>query len=284
VNIHPLAVVSAQAQLADDVTVGPFAIIEPDVVVGPGCTIEARVNIKMGTTLGPHNKVFEGTVLGGFPQHAKMPTNPGRVVIGAYNVFRENATVHRALQASAVTSIGDNNLFMVGAHVGHDCVVGNEGIFANNSMLGGHVTVDDQAYVSGGVAVHQFCRIGRLAMVGGMARVVQDVAPYVMIDGVSKYVCGLNSVGLRRRGYSFSDVAQLKAAYRLIFRSRSTWTEILETLKRDFSTGPAALLHDFLAASKRGVVRERRVALGPATIKLRTAEVDEDPGLHKLAG
>lgn len=196
VNIHPQALVSPQAQLGHGVTVGPFCIIEPDVVLGEHCTLASRVVIKSGTTLGEHNTIYEGAVVGGYPQHTRMPERLGRVTVGSHNAIRENCTIHRALNEGGTTTVGDHNLLMVAAHVAHDCTIGDYTVIANNVLLGGFVTVADRAFVSGAVGVHQFCRIGRLAMVGGCARVVQDVPPYVMVDGHSGLIVGLNLVGL----------------------------------------------------------------------------------------
>jgi UDP-N-acetylglucosamine acyltransferase len=274
VNIHPQALVSPQATLGQNVKIGAFSIIEPDVVLGIDCTIAGRVVIKSGTTLGDNCTVHEGTVLGGFPQHTRMPEHLGRVVIGSHNTFRENCTVHRALHDGTITKVGDNNLFMVGAHVAHDCTVGDHTIFANNVLLGGFVTVGDRAFVSGAVAVHQFCRVGRLAMIGGCARVVQDVPPYVMVDGHSGLIVGLNLVGLRRNGYGPEQIAQLKTAYRLIYRRGLRWVEVLEQLKLEFPTGPAADFQPFLSQGTRGFVQERRMPPG-ATLKLRRASDDD---------
>ncbi len=275
-NIHPQAIVSPHARLGRDITVGPFSIIEADVEIGDHCTLASGVVIKNGTTLGARNTVFEGAVLGGFPQHARMPERLGRVVIGSHNTIRENCTIHRALNDGSLTRVGSNNLLMVGVHVAHDCVVGDNTIFANNALLGGFVTVGERAFVSGAVGVHQFCRIGRLAMIGGCARVVQDVPPYVLVDGHSGLIVGLNLVGLRRNGYTAEEIAQLKSAYRLIYRSGLRWVEILEQLKQ-FTTGPAADFHAFLSQGTRGFVQERRMPPG-ATLKLRRASDEEHDG------
>jgi UDP-N-acetylglucosamine acyltransferase len=274
VNIHPQALVSAQAKLGDNVTVGPFCIIEPDVVIGDRCSLASRVVIKSGTTLGDNNTIHEGTVLGGFPQHTRMPEQLGRVEIGSNNTIRENCTVHRALNAGSVTRVGDNNLLMVGAHVAHDCTVGNQLVLANNALLGGFVAVADKAFVSGAVAVHQFCRVGRMAMIGGCARVIQDVPPYVMIDGQTGMVVGLNLVGLRRNGYSADDIAQLKAAYRLVYRRGLRWSDVLAQLKLEFPSGPAADFLPFFSQGTRGFVQERRMPPN-ATLKLRRASDDD---------
>lgn len=281
-NIHPLAIVSPHAKLGQGITVGPFSIIEPDVVVGSGCTLAARVVIKNGTVLGDNNTIYEGAVLGGCPQHTNMPERLGRVIIGSHNTFRENVTVHRALKEEAVTRIGNRNLLMVAAHVAHDCSVGDKIVLANNVLLGGFVSVADQAFVSGAVAVHQFCRVGRLAMIGGCARVVQDVPPYVMVDGRSGLIVGLNLVGLRRNGFAPEEIAQLKAAYRLIYRRGLRWVEVLDTLQLEFPTGPAAHFHSFLSQGTRGFIQERRMPPG-ATLKLRSASDDEGESRGPIA-
>ena len=284
-NIHPRALVSPQAKLGHGVTVGPFSIVEPDVTIGDYCTLAARVVVKSGTTMGQHNRVFEGAVLGGLPQHMRTPEHLGRVSIGSYNTFRENVTVHRALSDGSLTEIGDHNLLMVGSHAAHDCTIGDHAILTNNALLGGFVSVGERAFVSGAVAVHQFCRIGRLAMIGACARVVQDVPPYVTVDGQSGLIVGLNLVGLRRNGYTSEDITQLKAAYRLIYRHGLRWVDVLEQLKQEFTSGPAADFYPFLSQGTRGFVQERRLP-PTATLKLRRASDDENErgGLTAKAG
>ena len=273
-TIHPLAIVSPEAQIGNHVTIGPFAVIESDVVIGEGCRIAAHAVIKDGTTLGPHNEVGEAAILGGHPQHLKKPERLGRLVVGSHNIIREHATMHRAMQPGAATLVGEHNMFMAGAHVAHDCCVGNRVVLANNALLAGHVIVEDAAFLSGGVGVHQFCRIGTLAMVGGLARVIQDVPPYVLIDGITGCVVGLNLVGLRRNGFTTEQVAELKRAYRLIYRRGTKWSEILEALQSEFTEGPATAFHRFLSGGKRGFVQERRLPPG-ATIKLRSHVADQ---------
>lgn len=282
-RIHPLALVDPEARLGADVSIGPFSIVEAGVEIGDRCVLESRVVVKQGTILGSDNHVFEGAVLGGLPQHVRVPARTGQVRIGSHNTLRENVTVHRALEPDHTTTIGDHNLLMVAAHIAHDCRVGDQTIFANNAMLAGHVTVEDRAFLSGNVAVHQFCRVGQLAMVGGLARVVKDVPPFMLVDGGTNYVVGLNTVGLRRNGFGSDDLIQLKAAYRAIYRRGLTWSEILQRLAAEFTVGPAAALAPFLAASKRGIVAERR--LPPArTLKLPQAEPLGERALRIKAG
>jgi UDP-N-acetylglucosamine acyltransferase len=280
--IHPTAAIDPLARIADDVRIGPFCVIEADVTIGAGCVLEARVSVKDGTQLGSQNYVAEGAILGGRPQHLKAGEHVGRLVIGHGNQIREGATIHRAFQPGHETLVGDNNLFMANAHVAHDCHIGNNVILANNVMLAGHVAVEDKAYLSGAAGVHQFCRIGTLVMLGGQAHISRDVPPYVMLDGLSSTIVGLNNVGLRRAGFTREDISTLKAAYRLIYRSGLPFNEMLAALKAQFDTGPAARYHDFFATGKRGFMQERRSPRG-ATLKVhgRDAGLDEPSDLRK---
>ena len=282
-SIHPQAIVSPRARLAPGVVVGPFSVIEADVEIGDACVLASHVVVKSGVTLGPNNEVGEGTVLGGNPQHLKAPPKLGRLIVGVGNTIREYCTLHRALHENSATIVGDNNLLMVGTHVAHDCRVGSHVIFANNVLLAGHVSVDDRAFISGAVGIHQFCRIGRLAMIGGHARVVQDVPPYVMVDPMSGCIVGLNLVGLRRNGFSADQIAELKAAYRVIYRQGLNWSSVLAQLKSEFSTGPAAAFHEFLSQGTRGFVQERRMP-PHATLKLRRDSDEDDRQLRVRAG
>ena len=250
-NIHPLAVVSPQAQIGCDVRIGPFAVVEDDVVIGDGCQLACHSVVKSGTRLGPKNVLAEGAVIGGLPQHVRCPNSIGRVEIGQGNTFREFVTVHRALKPEVATTMGDGNFLMAGAHVAHDCIVGSNVIMANNCLLAGHVTVGDRSFLSGAVAVHQFCRVGSMAMIGGHARVVRDVPPYVTIDGITGEVVGLNLVGLKRNGFTSDQIVVLKAAYRLIYRSGLPWREMLERLSSEFAEGPAAAMVEFLHGGSR---------------------------------
>jgi UDP-N-acetylglucosamine acyltransferase len=263
--------------------------VEPGAVLGDGCTLSSRVVIKSGTMIGRDNRIYEGAVIGGMPQHVHMPQHPGGVVLGDGNVIRENVTVHRALEAGHNTRIGNGCLLMVNTHVAHDCTLGDGVILTNNSMLGGHVTVGDRAYLAGAVAVHQFCRVGRLAMVGGLARVRQDIPPFVTIDGGSTMVVGLNRVGLRRASFTPQEVIQLKAAYRTIYRSTLPWEELLELLESQYTVGPAADFAPFFREGKRGFVQERRTPPG-ATVRLMRDGHDEESEVNlpveveKMAG
>lgn len=275
-SIHPLAVVSPGARLGVGVTVGPFAVVEEGVELGDFCKLATGTVIKAGVTAGCHNDFGEHAVIGGAPQHVARPEAIGRVVIGDHNVFREHVTVHRAMKPDGLTTVGNANYVMAGTHFGHDVTVGSHCIFANASLLGGHVTVEDRAFVSGAVAVHQFCRIGRLAMVGGHARVVQDVPPYMLLDGQSGCIVGLNIVGLRRSGHSADDISELKAAYRAIYRRGLPWREVIEALRLEFGGEATGHLRAFLEGGSRGFAQERRAPPAP-TLKLRVPDEDTPP-------
>jgi len=273
-NIHPLSVVSPQAELAADVTIGPLCVIEPGVRIGAGCRLDSHVIVKTGTTLGRNNRIHDSAILGGLPQHLRAEGPFGELVVGDGNIIRENVTMHRGLAEGAQTTVGNENMLMINTHIAHDCVVGNNCIMANNVMLSGHISVGDRAYLSGAVAIHQFCRIGCYAMVGGQAHITQDVPPYVTVDGLSSRVVGLNTVGLRRGGFSRDEISQLKEAYQVIYRSGLTWKEVLTALQNRFQQGPVAEWLDFLSTGSRGFVQERRTPRG-ATIKFRVHKEGE---------
>lgn len=270
-SIHPLAAVSPEARLGTGVRIGAFASVESGVELGDDCVVASGAVVKSGVKAGRRNEFCEHSVVGGAPQHVARPTDIGRVLIGDDNVFREHVTVHRGMKSGSDTVIGDANYVMAGVHFGHDCVIGSGCIFANGAMLGGHVHVEDKAFVSGAVAVHQFCRIGRLAMVGGHARVTQDIPPFMLVDGQSGCIVGLNVVGLRRSGHGPDEIADLKNAYRVIFRRGLSWQEVLDTLQAEFDSGPVLHLRGFLGSGKRGFTQERRPPPN-AMLRIRTAD------------
>jgi len=265
-SIHPTAVVSPQAELGSGVRIGPFCVVHKGVTIAADSELLSHAVIHPGVTMGEGNRVHEGAVIGGTPQHIKAQPPLGDLVIGNGNIFREHCTLHVALEPGKQTVIGNHNFLMVNTHVGHDCRVADHTIMANNVMLSGHVTIEDRAFLSGAVGVHQHCRVGRNAMVGGQSAVKQDVLPFVTVDGMSNKVVGLNTIGLRRAGYTASDLRQLKQVYRLIFRSGLPRREILERLARDFSTGPAAHCLAFMQSNPRGLLQERRGPVG-GTVK-----------------
>ncbi|MFN2456346.1 MAG: acyl-ACP--UDP-N-acetylglucosamine O-acyltransferase, partial [Pyrinomonadaceae bacterium] len=201
-SIHPTAIISPRAEIAPDAHIGAYAVIEEDVSIGAGCEIMAHVVIKRFTSLGRRNRVFEHAVLGGCPQDVKFKNERSRLIIGDDNLIRESATIHRASGEGEATRIGSRNFLMIGTHVAHNCVIGDDNIFANGAALAGHVTVEDHVFLSSNVGAHQFVRFGRYAMTGGKSKIVQDVLPFFITDGNPPRVRGINSIGLHRAGFT----------------------------------------------------------------------------------
>jgi UDP-N-acetylglucosamine acyltransferase len=216
-RIHPTAIVDAKAELAEDVTVGPFCIIEADVVIGSGCEIRSHSIIHSHTTLGQDNKIGPATILGGPPQDLKFHGEKSELIIGARNIIREGATVHRATGEDAVTRIGDDNYLMATSHVGHNCTFGNGVTLASFCGVSGFVTIEDFAIIGGMSGLHQYTTVGTMAMVAAMTRTARDVPPYMIVEGNPGRVRSLNVVGLRRRGIGAEAIASLKAAYGWLF-------------------------------------------------------------------
>jgi UDP-N-acetylglucosamine acyltransferase len=256
-GVHPSAVVSAAARLGAGVTVGPFALIEDETEVGANTEVRSHAVIKRFTALGEANTVHEGAVLGGEPQDVSFTGANSHLRIGGGNRIREGVTVHRATRPGGETVVGSECFLMAYVHVAHDCLIGDGAVLANNVALAGHVTIGERAFLSGGVVVHQFSRVGRLAMIGGNSKIVQDCLPFVITDGVPGRARGLNVVGLRRAGATAAQLRTLKEAYRVLLRSR---------LMREAALERMAALADplvdemiaFVRASKRGFHRAAR--------------------------
>ena len=230
----------------------PTAIIEDNVEIGPDCEIGAYAVIKRYTRLGARNRIYEHAVLGGEPQDVKFRGERSYLEIGDDNIIREFCTLHRANGEDQVTRIGSRNFLMVGVHVAHNCVIGDDNIFANEVALAGHIVVEDHVFLSNNVGAHQFVRFGRHAMVGGKSKIVQDVLPFFITDGNPPRLRGVNSVGLRRAGFSESARRALKEAYRVLFRSGIAFEEALNQLEPDENVSH---LVSFIRGSKRGVTR-----------------------------
>jgi UDP-N-acetylglucosamine acyltransferase len=232
----------------------PTAIIEPDVEIGPDCEVGAYAVIKRFTRLGARNRVYEHAVVGGEPQDVKFKGEQSFLAIGDDNIIREFCTLHRASGEGETTRIGSRNFFMIGVHVAHNCVIGDDNIFANEVALAGHITVEDRVFLSNGVGAHQFVRMGRFAMVGGKSKIVQDVLPFFITDGNPPRVRGLNTVGLTRAGFSEEAKRTLKNAYRTLFKSGALLTEALSELEQIDDENVAHLVR-FIRGSKRGITR-----------------------------
>jgi UDP-N-acetylglucosamine acyltransferase len=254
-NIHPTSIIEAGARVGEGVRVGPYAVIEHDTAIGDQCEIRAHASIKRFTTLGRANIIYEGAIIGGEPQDVSFRECESYVRVGAGNRIREGVTIHRGSREGSETVIGSDCFLMACSHVAHDCRLGDRVILANNVALAGHIRIDDQAFLSGGVVVHQFCRIGRLAMVGGNSKIVQDCLPFVITDGMPGRACGLNTVGLRRAGLKAAEIQQLKQAYRLLLRSSLRLEEALERM-REIESPLVEEMIAFAQVSQRGFCRE----------------------------
>jgi len=255
--IHHTAIVSSSGQLGTSVTVGPYAVIEDEVEIGPECEIGAHSVIKRFTRMGARNRVYEHVVLGGEPQDVKFRSETSYLEIGDENLIREFSTFHRANGEGQTTLVGSRNFFMVGMHVAHNCQIGDDNIFANEVALAGHIIVEDHVFVSNNVGAHQFVRMGRFAMVGGKSKIVQDVLPFFITDGNPPRVRGLNSVGLRRAGFSRDAMTALKSAYQVLFRNGLPLEEALAELERVDDPHVVHLV-EFIKTSKRGFTRAVR--------------------------
>jgi len=263
-DIHATALVDAKAELEAGVKVGAFAIIGPNVRIAAGTVIHPYAQVLGHTTIGPNNVVHSHCVIGGPPQDKKYKGEPTRITIGSGNTFRECCTVNLGtVQDTGVTTIGDENWIMAYVHIAHDCVVGSNTIMANATQLGGHVQVGDWAILGGITGVHQFVRIGAHAMTGAGTTLLQDLPPYVMSNGNPAATHGINSEGLRRRGFAESQILLIRRAYKQIYKSGQTLAQAIDALSQDSDEAQAspgdhavlAPLISFLQTSRRGITR-----------------------------
>ncbi|HSL54666.1 MAG TPA: acyl-ACP--UDP-N-acetylglucosamine O-acyltransferase [Pyrinomonadaceae bacterium] len=232
----------------------PTAVLENHVEIGPDCEIGAYAVVKQYTRIGARNRIFEHAVIGGEPQDVKFKGETSYLEIGDDNIIREYCTFHRANGEGATTRIGSRNFFMVGVHVAHNCVIGDDNIFANDVALAGHIEIEDHVFLSNNVGAHQFVRMGRYAMIGGKSKIVQDVLPFFITDGNPSRLRGVNSVGLRRGGFSEEERRALKEAYKLLFRSTVPVQDALRELDQVDDENVAHLVR-FIRSSKRGFIR-----------------------------
>jgi UDP-N-acetylglucosamine acyltransferase len=255
--ISPQAIIDPLAHVADNVEIGPWTYIGPDVEIGEGTIIGPHVIIKGPTKIGRENRFFQFSSIGEDAQDKKYKDEKTFLEIGDRNVFREFVTINRGvMQAGGITKIGNDNLFMAYVHIAHDCIIGNNTVFANHSTLAGHVTVGDFAILSGVAGVNQFCQIGPHSFIGAGTKVTKDVLPYVLVDGREAEACGLNLVGLKRRGYSSETINHLRRAYKIIYRSDLTVAQAIEQLNTMLAECPEVkLMIDALQNSTRGIVR-----------------------------
>jgi UDP-N-acetylglucosamine acyltransferase len=254
--IAPTARIHADAVIGPGVRVGEFCVIESDVTIGAGCVFEPYVYIKRWTTLGERNEISAGTVLGTDPLDKNFDGERSYLRIGNRNKIREHYTISRGTAPESATEIGSDNFIMTSGHIAHNCKLGNEIVVASCALLAGYVEVEDQAFISGGVVVHQYSKVGRLAMIAGNTRINSDTPPFFLYAGYNVEAKGLNIVGLKRAGYKASDVATLKKAYQILYRSNLKLEDALARIEAEIATEETRHLVQFIRKSERGICRE----------------------------
>jgi UDP-N-acetylglucosamine acyltransferase len=256
-RVHPTALIDPAADLADDVQVGPYVVVEGPVEVGPGCVLKAGAHLIGPLRLGPGNQVYSHAVLGEQPQHTKYAGEPTGLEIGEHNIFREHVTVNRSTTPGKPTQVGSHNFFMANVHIAHDCRVGNRCILANGALLAGHSVLEDGVCMSGNTAVHQFARVGRLAMIGGVSATSMDLPPF-LINQYINVVAGVNVIGMRRAGVCNAGIDAVRKAFHLIYRGDALLSHSLAEVEKQLGhVAEVAELVAFIRASKRGVSLDR---------------------------
>ncbi len=255
-QVHPSAIVDPGAVIGEGVEIGPHCLVGPGVTLGDRCRLHGHVVLTGPATIGAGNEFYPFACIGGRSQDLKYEREPTYLEIGADNTFREFTTVHRATAPGGATRVGSGGNFLAYSHIAHDCIVGDEVVFSNNGTLAGHVEVGDRAVVGGLTAIHQFCRIGRLAISGGCSKIVQDVPPFMMVDGNPAHVRHINQVGMERAGFTKETIRTIKDAFRILYRSDLNTAQALTRLEEDFP-GQVEIrqLIDFVRESKRGIIR-----------------------------
>lgn len=253
--IHPSAIIDPKAKIGKATSIGPFAVVDGDVKVGEECAIGPHVYLTGQTEIGSGTKIHAGCVIGDLPQDLRFSGELTGVIIGENNMIREHVTIHRSNKPNEPTRIGSNNLLMAHCHVGHNAVVGNHVIIANGALLGGHSEVRDRVFISATCMIHQFARIGALALMQGGSGISKDLPPYTIARGNNE-ICGLNTVGLRRAGFTSAERLELRRLYHFLFRSGRKLRDLVGEARTEFKSEKAQLLLDFLAAGKRGFCRD----------------------------
>ncbi|MHA1536469.1 MAG: acyl-ACP--UDP-N-acetylglucosamine O-acyltransferase [Alphaproteobacteria bacterium] len=262
-DVHPTAIIDEKTSIAQGVEIGPYCVLGPDVVLEKAVSLKSHVVIDGRTRVGAGTAVFPFSSIGLPPQDLKYAGEPSQLVIGANNTIREHVTISPGTAGGAMmTKIGDNNLIMIGVHVGHDSNIGDNTVLANNAQIGGHVTIEDYVILGAQSAVHQFVRIGRHAMIGGLSAVVRDVIPFGSVSGERAGLIGLNLVGLKRRGFSREEIKTLRDVYRLLFADEGTLTERLSGVADRYGKHQAVMeIVDFISSdSSRSVCLPRSAA------------------------
>lgn len=251
--IHPTAIIATGAEIDPTCNIGPYAVIDAHVRLGPNCQVGPHVHLTGHTEIGANNEFHAGCVIGDAPQDAKYKSaDPTRLRIGDNNVFREHVTIHRSNKLTEDTVLGSGNFLMAHSHVGHNSLLGSNIIVANGALIAGHVTIQDRAFISGNCLLHQFVRVGTMALMQGGSAISKDLPPYTIARG-DNHICGLNVIGLRRAGISAADRIELKRLYHALFRSDLPFRHAVDAAVTDFRSRSAAVMLDFVRASKRGV-------------------------------
>lgn len=255
--IHSTAIISSKAEIDSNVEIGPYSIIRENVFIGSGTVIGPHVVVDSYVSIGADCNIFQYAAIGAIPQSLKFEGGETYVKIGRGTIVREFVTIHRGTEfGGGITEVGEKNLLMAYTHIAHDCKTGRKVVLSNNATLAGHITIGDNATIGGLVAIHQFVRIGDYAFVGGKSAVVKDIPPYVIASGDRAKLHGLNSVGLKRHGFSKNTVSSLKKTYRIIFRIGLTMNEAIERVRAEVEQIPEVLgFIDFIQSSQRGITR-----------------------------
>lgn len=255
-NIHETAIIAEGAEIGEDVTIGAYSVIGPEVKIGKGTFVDSHVVIEGITEIGEGNKIYSFASIGKESQDLKYNGERTKTIIGNNNKIREFVTIHRGTDDRWETRIGDNNLLMAYVHVAHDVIIGNGCILANNATLAGHVIMEDNSYVGGLTPIHQFCKIGQFAFVGGASSINQDIVPFCIAEGHKGGPRGINVVGLKRRGFTLDEVKAIKDAYKTIFISGLRLEEAVKELKEKYPEEKnVKLMLDFIENSSRGIAR-----------------------------
>ena len=260
-KIHPTAIIDPKAELHESVEVGPYSIIEGDVKIGEGSWIESCVRIYSGTRMGKFNKIHHTAVIGGLPQDISFKAETKTYTqIGDYNTFREGIIIHRATKDGGATSFGNRNYLMGQTQIAHDCSMGDDNILVLNGQIAGHCHIGNKVFISGLVGIHQFCNVGDYSMLAGCSKIVKDVPPFVTIDGNPATVIGLNSVGLKRAGFSSDIRNKIKHAYKILYHSKMNIKQALAALKSENDPSPEVqYIIRFFETSERGVTDHREI-------------------------
>lgn len=254
--ISPLAYIHPEAKIGENVEIGPFVYIDKNVVIGDNNTIMPNANILYGARIGNNNRIFPGAVIGAIPQDLKFKGEETTAEIGDNNTIRENVTINRGTAAKGKTVVGNNNLMMEGVHVAHDAIIGNGCIIGNSTKFAGETIIDDYSIISANVLMHQFCRVGGYGMLQGGSRFSKDIPPFIIAGREPIAYCGINIVGLRRRGFSNELIENIHNAYRIIYNSGKNTAEALEQVKQEVPMSPEIeYIISFIENSKRGIIR-----------------------------